>query len=847
MKAGQDHLHYVLKDIEKRIMMSNTIAFPPMWNIPYRRNEFFTGRGDVLTHLHQALQADNTVALTQPQSISGLGGIGKTQTAIEYAYRYHSAYRAILWARADSYGVLLSEFVRIAFLLNLPEKDEQDQNLVVEAVMRWLHIHTHWLLILDNVEDIELAAPFIPMTGRGHVLLTTRAQGLGGIAQRVQVEKMDAYVGAWFLLRRAGFIASQASFDAANDDDCIHAMEISRVMDGLPLALDQAGAYIKEVPCSLSDYLDLYRLRSAVLLNVRHNSVADYPDSVATTWSLSFEKVALANPASAGLLNLCTFLYPDAIAEEIITDGAPYLGSLLQSIAVDQIQLDNAFKEILKFSLLYREPDTRTFSMHRLVQAVLKDKMQEDVQQQWAERTVRAVNNTFPEVKFANWSLCDRCILHAQICATHIKQWNMVFPEAALLLNEAGGYLDERGQYSAAELLHQQALPIWEKTVGSEHFHTARAISHLGVLYNKQGKYEQAEPLLLHALAIRERLLGVEHPDTATSLNNLAGLYDFQGRYTEAEQLLLRALTIRKRVQGLEHSDTANGINNLAFLYDRQGKYEQAEPLYRQALAICEQTLGPEHPNTMVCLNNLAALYERQGNYEQAEQYYERMLTVLEKVLGSEHPDVARCLSNLAGLYDQQEKHEQSEPLYQRALAINEQTLGSEHPSTLTILNNLAGLYYMQNSYERAEVIMQRTQAILENVLGPEHPDLATTLHNLALLNYTQEKYEQAESLLLRALAIRELVLGSEHPATLLSLDHLVAIYEYQDRYEQAAQLYARILAIRENRQGSEHPDLVAVLENYASLLRRMGKENEAIQLEMRAQAIQISHPDKSS
>jgi len=224
-------------------MSTNLIA--PIWNIPYRRNQFFTGREEVFARLHDSLQRDATAALTQPQELSGLGVFGKTQTALESAYRYRHEYQAVLWARADSQGALTSEFVQIARHLDLPEKNEQDQNRIVEAVMRWLRTHTYWLLILDNVEDVAIAAPFIPLTGRGHILLTTRTQAIGGIAQRIEVEKMNPKVGALLLLRRASFIAPDASLAASNKDDTAQAMEISRAVNRLPLALDQAGAYIK--------------------------------------------------------------------------------------------------------------------------------------------------------------------------------------------------------------------------------------------------------------------------------------------------------------------------------------------------------------------------------------------------------------------------------------------------------------------------------------------------------------------------------------------------------------------------------------------------------------------------
>jgi hypothetical protein len=413
-----------------------------IWNLPHQRNPFFTGREEVLTHLYNSLKTDHTAALIQPQGLSGLGGIGKTQTAIEYAYRYQHDYQAVLWARADSEEILFSDFIFIAHVLDLPEKDEADQRRIVEAVVRWLRSHTCWLFVLDNIEDLTVAAPFIPLASRGHVLLTTRARALGGVAGRIEVEKMTPEIGALLLLRRAGFLSTHDLLDMVSKSDSNDAMSISRLVDGLPLALDQAGAYIKETGCSLSDYITLYQTRNTELLQVRDSLAADYPYTVATTWSLSFEKVIQANPAAAELLDFCAFLYPDAIPEEIITDGAPFLGSKLESAATDSLQLNNAIKEVLRYSLIQREADRETLTIHRLVQAVLKGRMDENVQQQWAERTVHAVNETFPGVRFTSWPRCQRCLPHAQVCATLIEQWSMEFPEATRLLNQTGYYLE---------------------------------------------------------------------------------------------------------------------------------------------------------------------------------------------------------------------------------------------------------------------------------------------------------------------------------------------------------------------------------------------------------------------
>jgi len=359
--------------------LTDLITYPPIWNIPYRRNPFFTGREEVLEHVHDALHADSAACLTQTQGISGLGGIGKTQAALEYAYRYHADYQAVLWARADSHKTLTAEFVRIASILQLPEQNAQDQRRIVEAVMRWLRTNSQWLLVLDNIENLASAESFIPSAGGGHILLTTRAQALGGVAQRIEIGKMQLEVGALFLLRRAGMLSLASALEDAPSEDRTLSMQITQEMDGFPLALDQAGAYIRETPCTLSTYLTLYQARNIDLLKER-SADSTYPDSVATTWSLSFEKVARQNPAAAELLHLLAFLYPDAIPEEVVTEASVHMGTVLEPVANAPLQLNDVFKEILRFSLVYRDPDTQTLTIHRLVQAVFKSEMVQEVQ-----------------------------------------------------------------------------------------------------------------------------------------------------------------------------------------------------------------------------------------------------------------------------------------------------------------------------------------------------------------------------------------------------------------------------------------------------------------------------------
>ncbi len=756
-----------------------------IWNIPYPRNPVFTGREHLLAQLAEALKPGEAVVLAQPQAISGLGGIGKTQIAVEYAYQHRQDYQAVLWTLADTRESLISGYVEMARRLNLPEKDEQDQQLVVKAVQEWLKQQRRWLLIFDNADDLTLAREFFPPIYGGHIVLTTRAQALGRVAQRIEVDTLDQEVGALLLLRRAGLVGLHASLDAALPSDITLAKVITQELGGLPLALDQAGAYIEETLCGLAGYQRLYQVRRTELLRRRGGVIADHPESVATTWSLSFEQVEQRNPAAADLLRLCAFLAPDAIPEELLTQGAEGLGDVLAPVVTDAYQLDQAITALLAFSFISRDPQTQALTVHRLVQVVLRDSMPAETQRQWMQRAVKAVNAAFPTGEFTTWPVCERLLPHALVCSTWIEREELEVPEEAYLLNQAGHYLIERGRYEEAEPLLKLALATRERLLGAEHQDIAGYLNNLATLYERRGKYEEAESLLERALTMKEQQLGVEHLSTLGTLNNLATLYQKQGKYEIAESFFERVLVAREKQLGAEHPATAASLNNLASMYVLQGRYAEAEPLFKRALVIKEQQLGTDHPDTVGSLDNLAVVYQEQGNYTEAELLFQRALATRERQLGAEHPDAAMSMNNLAVLYVRQGRYAEAEPLFQQALAIRERQLGAEHPDTITSLHDLAALYVQQERFEKAEPLFQRALAIRERQLGAEHPDTTTSMHNLAVLYVRQGRYAEAEPLFQRALAIRERQLGAEHPRTQIARENYTRLLQLMKQKEE--------------------------------------------------------------
>lgn len=832
-----------------------------IWNIPFAHNPFFTGRENLLEKLHTQLQTTKAAAVSQPQAISGLGGIGKTQLAIEYAYSYRQEYQVVLWAKADTTEALNASYTEIAGLLQLPQHDAQEQEVIVQAVKHWLRTNGGWLLILDNADELDLVQPFVPTECPGHLLLTTRAQWMGELAQPLEVETMETEAGALLILRRARLVAPDAPLDVTPPEERRQAAKLAEELGGLPLALDQAGAYIEETRCGLADYLQLYQTGQARLLARRGGKKPSHPDSVATTWAISFAKVEEANPMAAELLRACAFLAPDAIPEELLVEvlktplSLPErqrgLGSWFSWFPSEQRrklrlalspakerQMDEAIAFLRIYSLIQRNRAEKTLSVHRLVQAVVRDSLPTEIQHQWMQRAIHAVASADPGADVANWPALERLLPHALVCATWIEHAPLIMPAAANLLNWTAYYLHERARHGEAESLYQRALAMREQQLGATHPKTATSLNNLAELYKTQGRYEEAEPLLKRALAIREQQLGAIHPDTAASLGNLAGLYLDQGRYEEAEPLLKNTLSICEQQLGAMHPDTATSLHELARLYQTQRKYGEAESLYQRAIFIYEQHLGATHPNTATSLGSLAEIYYLQGKYREAELLYQRSLAMREQHLGATHPNMAPSLNDLALLYKTQRKYAEAELLYQRTLAICEQHLGVTHPKTAICLGNIAELYQAQGRYEEAELLLKRTLSFREQQLRAAHPDTATSLNHLAALYYEQGKYTEAEPLFERALAICEQGLGASHPDTVTSLNNLAGLYRAQGKYTEAEPLLRRSLSITEQTLGGDHPDMVTNLSNLAGLYRAQRKYTEAEPLLQRILAI---------
>jgi class 3 adenylate cyclase/tetratricopeptide (TPR) repeat protein len=759
-----------LKDLERHEDVYQLVApglqrdFPELrahkpldrpWLVPSAmRTLYFAGREDLLALLRRQLAERHRAALC------GLGGVGKSQAAIEYAVRHRADYPdGVFWTNAETASGLTSGFVEIAKTLRLPAAASSDHEQVVRAVQEWLRGADRWLLILDNVDDRREIRRFVPDRGKGDVLITSRESVFAelGIPRALEVRDLDSDEALRFLLTRTGHEDGEPGERSA-------ATELAAELGNLPLALEQAAAYIAETNASFSSYLSAFRKRRVTLLERAGGLVSH--DTVGVTWSANFEAVERASAAAADVLRVGAFLAPDAIPFEVFSKGAHALGGPIAEAVSDpdELAIAELFRPLARYSLIRADTKLHAYGVHRLVQEIVRAEIVEGERRVYVERTVSALNAAFPEVDYETWAQCDRLVPHVVSIAGWVESYDLYPASGNELFSQAGRYLIERGRYHEAEPLVARALTIAERSLGPDHPDLARNFHNLGLVNYYLGRNAAAEPLYKRALAIRERAFGPDHPEVANTLNNIANVYFTLGRYAEGQPLYERNLAIWERAHGPDSPSVATGLNNLGEVLERQGRYAEALPLLERALAIRERALGPDHPHVALSFSNLGELFCEQGRPAEAQRMHERALAIREPALGPDHEDVAVSLSGLAMAYEQQSRYAEAQPLYERAREIWERALGRDHPDVAQSLDGLASLNVKQGRHAAAEPLYQRALAIRERALGSDHPNLAATLVGLASLRADQGRSADAVPLLERALAIKERTFAADHP-----------------------------------------------------------------------------------
>jgi tetratricopeptide (TPR) repeat protein len=613
--------------------------------------------------------------------LTGLGGVGKSSVAVEYVYRHQANYDLVWWVNGEQPARLLADLGALAAQLGLAA--DASQQAQVAALRSWLEHQQRWLVVLDNVDNPQAVADWLPRSATGHVVITSRA-GVGWeqLASVLPVEVLAPADAAALLLDRAGETGPAAEPAAVT---------LAAALGGLPLALEQAGAYVAATgTVTLAGYAELFGTRALELLN--RGQPLGYQHTVATTWSLAFERLRGSEPATVDLLALVSFLAPDNLPQPLLAARAQELPEPLASVAADPLALADAVAALRRYSLVRVVADG--LYLHRLLQIVVRAGLNAATQHAWAAVAVRLLTAAFPveSDQVVNWPECERLLPHVLAVANHGQRLDVESERWLSLLAYSAIYLWSRGQYGQALTLQEQTLAGRRRVRGEDHPDTLTSMSHLAMTRRAVGDLHGARELNEETLARCRRVLGEDHPDTLVSMNNLAvvcwGLGDLQA----ARDLSTQSLAGFRRVLGDDHPHTLRSMNILATTLADLGDKEAARQQYEQVLARRRRVLGEDHPDTLRSMNNLADLRRELGDLHGARDLNEETLARYRRVLGEDHPDTLRSMNNLAELRRELGDLQGARDLHEETLARYRRVLGEDHPDTLRSMNNLAAV-----------------------------------------------------------------------------------------------------------------------------------------------------------
>jgi len=595
-----------------------------VWNIP-ARNPGFTGRDDLLARVREQLLAGDRAVV---QALHGMGGVGKTQLAAEYAHRFAGTYDMAWWINAEQGGLIGDQAAALGDALGCVQPGAGTE-AVRSAVLAELRHRGRWLLVFDNAEDPADVAPWLPGSG-GHVLITSRQRGWDEIAAPVEVDVLARAESVAILQTRVTVLSGA---DAGR---------LAAELADLPLAIAQAAGFMADTGMAADEFLVLLRTRAGQLL--AQGTPGSYPRSLAAATGLLADGLARRDPAAAELASVCAFLAPEPIPESLFTGVGSVLPGELAARAADPLAWRQTLAHLTRQSLA--RIDYRGLQMHRLTQAILRERLtpaQAAATRDYAEVLLAASHpGGMPNpVTWPLWARLTPHVLAADLAATD----NHALRELA---SHTCWYLIERGDIRAAHDLANGLYQQWRERLGEDHEDTLAAAHHLAWALLEMGRYAESRNLNRDTLARRRRVLGQDHPETLYSAHNLAITLRKLGDVEAARDLDHDTLDRHRRVLGQDHPSTLRSANILAHDLRELGEFQAARDLNHTTLDRRRRVLGQDHPDTLASAANLATDLRALGEFQAARDLDHDTLDRRRRVLGQDHPDTLASAANLA-------------------------------------------------------------------------------------------------------------------------------------------------------------------------------------------------------
>jgi tetratricopeptide (TPR) repeat protein len=798
---------------------------PTLHRMPFIRNKDFVGRESEMLEIARAMmEGTGTTVVT-----AGIGGIGKTQLAVEWAYRYGQFFKGgVFWLDFQEPASIPVEIAAAGVVYNFPAYKDINASEQANRVREEWEKSSSLLLIFDNCEDPELVKAYTPKNRACRVLITSRNQTwkdhlrAEGIEQ-VTVETLSRMESIHLLQRFRADITEGA------------ANEIAEELGDLPLALHIAGSFLSQYRASSvgnpSTYLE--RLRSDDLLGELSKQSARLTSELPTkherdverTFRLSIEKLAeeFDQTLSRQILQLLANFAPG------ISTPSVWLESSLPQ-GLDALDVADAITRLSEVGLV-DVPDEEQLRLHRLVAQAVLNQADSDSRQHALGLSEKIILQSQPEEgkpdfvkQMEVWLPHAR---HVTIRALSHKQQEEL---TAILANSLATGLKRLALYNEALNFFERGLEIRKRILGENHSDTARTLHDLAEVYREQGKYGQALPLYQQTLEIQETGLGINSAHMALTLNNIGVVHQTLANYTQAVDYYNRALVIRENVLGRSHADTAFTLNNIGSVYRILGNYNQALIYYEDALAIRKSVLGNNHLHTAFSVSHIAAVYGDLGNYPKAFSFFQRALDVAKTVLGEFHPETATGLDNIGLVHYDLGNYKEALDYCQKAWAIRRDVFGENNSKIANSLNNIGLVHNDLGNCKEALEYHHQALTIQRGVFGENHPDIAVSLNNIGSVHYSLGNYKEALNYHHQALAIQHTLFGENHPRVATSLNNIGTAQQNLGNFTDALNYYQQALEIQIALFGENHPDTVTclihvglahyVLENYHEALK---------------------------
>lgn len=798
----------------------STSGVPAVWGAVPQRNRYFTGRESLLDELRRQLSTDEVTALL-PHSLHGMGGVGKTMLAVEYAYRFRADHQLVWWIPSDQESLARATLAALAPRLGLtgiPVARIEDALAAVLEQLRRGEPFRNWLLVFDNADDPSVLKPLMPF-GTGHIIVTSRNHRWADIGSPIEVDVFERAESLEFLDRRVPYLAVEDRNKLAED------------LGDLPLALEQAGALISETGMAVDVYRDLLKKHSSAALS--EGQPPDYPAPVAAAWSVSVVRVGDETPRAMDLLRLCAFFGPEPIPLRLLDNAQFALEPPLRDTLADPILLGRAIRALGRYALARIDNHNKTIQVHRLIQKVIRDSLREPERDQIKHQVHRLLVGALPGDPDdpANWPRFKDLLAHAVPAGVFECRDE---PTSRRLVKDLVRYLYATGDFSTAQAYGNQALDRWTEVSGGNDPDVLMMRRHVGSTLWAVGRYEQAFEFNQDTLQRMRTNLGEEHEETLIMINTHGADLRACGDFATARDVDERSVALHREVFGDDHPRTFKAANNLAEDYRILGQYQKAAQLHEENYRDRLNFYGHDNDHRVLyALDNLARALRHVGQLADARELAERVYElysdeVRQGVLPADHPWVLRQAKSLVVTRRKTgalgPAAELAEDVYERY----RRTEGTDHPDTLAAAVARANLYRSGGDLDRAAEQLEDTITRYGKALGPDHPYTHGTAINLAVVRRLAGDPAGARSLLERTLDGLDASLGRDNDYTLCCAANLASaradlgdVTGARDLGRETLQRFRAVL-------GEDNPNTLACAANLALDLAACGEDAEA-------------------